>query len=721
MTTTSITYTRGSAPPVTEITSTVGEAIAVTITLRNADGTARNCTGGRVEWCFGRRGADLTGHLAADGEANGVHVVTLSERDAALLDGSYQHDAWYYPVSGPRERAGATSALILERGVGPVDGAALNQSEAETGSVIDARVTDLETASATHATTTALSAVSGRVSALEGNAANYATASSVSSLSERVAAVEESGGSAPDITRQYTAGVLSALTLITTLTATDLGIPAGSRATVGLRLVGQSSAGLGLVRTVQVTVQNIGGTLSVVAFAAGVDIEQGMTEAESGWDSVVRVATGGGSLEVLGIAATSSSNWTVEVWIASLATLAAATEDTTHDVSLTVDGPQNSTTVSGLRWMRSAGITDVAVSEDSGMSTPTWLATSPETVLVGGAGPRTLYYRGRYGVGLLTAIKAASVTVVLDTTDPTISAWAVSSTSSELSITLPTPTANEADCTWYWNTTGTLPGTPTWGAFNGAYTAPAWGIVTFYLWCRDPAGNVSDAPTTRTVTFTEPVTNYYSQTFSTAAAAGTAFDAAYPGWTYTSANSNMPTLAAAGDALVYTCPGAYGRVRHSGTTSLPAEYCVTWRCNNATVSTFFGLTLNVSVDGTTGFQAFLENEDRTAWRAGHGALTYTLTGWTWTLLTGAGEGFPASWSTNVVHQITLQAVTIDGTYTRVYLWIDGQRVGYWQDGATLFTAGRGFGHTGESSGGRAFRSVLVTAAANVPTYDAVAA
>ncbi len=131
MTTTSITYTRGSAPPSTEIRSVVGEAITLTITLRNADGTARNCTGGVVSWCFGRRGSSqLTGYLEVDGEATGIHVLTLTERDAALLDGNYQHDAWYYPASGARERAGETSVLILERGVGPVNGDPLNAVDA---------------------------------------------------------------------------------------------------------------------------------------------------------------------------------------------------------------------------------------------------------------------------------------------------------------------------------------------------------------------------------------------------------------------------------------------------------------------------------------------------------------------------------------------------------------------------------------------------------------
>ncbi len=107
--------------------------------------------------------------------------------------------------------------------------------------------------------------------------------------------------------------------------------------------------------------------------------------------------------------------------------------------------------------------------------------------------------------------------------------------------------------------TGTPPGTrqasPTWGAFNGAYTAPAWGSVTFYLWCRDAAGNVVENPTTRTVMFSEPVTYYYNETFSTAATAGAAFNTAYPGWSYASTGS-LPTLAASNSAVVYASPGA---------------------------------------------------------------------------------------------------------------------------------------------------------------------
>lgn len=712
MTTTSITYTRGSAPPSTEIRSVVGEAIAITITLRNADGTARNCTGGRVEWCFGRRGADITGYLEAAGTSNGVHLLTLTERDAALLDGNYQHDAWFAPASGALERAGATSALILERGVGPVDGAALNLSESETGSVIDARVTDLETASATHATTTALSAVSGRVSTLEGNASNYATATSVTALTERVAVVEESGGSEPDISRQYTAGVLSALTLVTSLSAADLGIPAGSRATVGLRVAGQSAAGLGLVRTVQATVQNIAGVLSVVAFDAGIDIAQGLTEAEAGWSSVVRVSSNGGALEVLGLAATSTSNWTVEVWIASFATLAASAVDTTHDVTLTVDSPQSSTTVP-LRWMRSPGITDVAVSEDATMADPTWIATSPESIIVGGGGARTLYYRGRYGAGpTLTAIKSASVTVVLDSTLPTITAFEMPDTSTELTVAVTTATASET-VTWYYNLTGSLPGSPTWGAAPTNITFADYGTYTVYLWCRDTAGNVVASPSTQTVIVSEPSTDYYNETFATAATAGAQFDAAYPGWTTTA-----PTeLSASGGQLYYLSQYQYGQCGRQSDPLAVRDYCVTWRFNDSSVVSFLGFMLDY--DGSSGFQVFMNNaEERTSWRAGHGGISFGLSGWEWTLLTGSGEGWPASWSTNVVHQLTLEAVTIGGTYTRVYFWVDGHRVGYFQDGTTLFSTGRSFGICGEGNPpGRPFLSVSVTE--TVPTYDAV--
>jgi hypothetical protein len=236
------------------------------------------------------------------------------------------------------------------------------------------------------------------------------------------------------------------------------------------------------------------------------------------------------------------------------------------------------------------------------------------------------------------------------------------------------------------------------------------GSYTVYAWAMDTANNISTNYLTQSVSVSSATTSsLYSETFATNATAGTQFDSTYTGWTY----AGGATLAASSNNLVYTRSGGYGLVSHLANNSTN-EYCATWRFDNATVSGFFGFTMDVETGDTTGFQAFMEESStRTTWRAGRGTLVYTLTGWTFTTT----NGWPASWSTNVVHQLSLQALTQGGTYTRVYLWIDGQQVGYWQDGTTLFAANRRFGLTGESSG-RTFRSVEVTEANNVPAYDA---
>lgn len=120
MLTAPITYTAGSAPASVAISSLVGETIALQITLKTATGAARDCRGGTVSWCFGRKNAPgVALRRSTPGTESGVHVILIPASVTGLLDGVYQHDAWFEGADGATEMVGALSPWTLTRALGP--------------------------------------------------------------------------------------------------------------------------------------------------------------------------------------------------------------------------------------------------------------------------------------------------------------------------------------------------------------------------------------------------------------------------------------------------------------------------------------------------------------------------------------------------------------------------------------------------------------------------
>lgn len=105
MTTTQISYTQGMTRSAVSISCAAGEELSIVLSLFNANGTARDCSGGTVSFSFerpSRTGTPLKSSVS--GQVSGVHTITLLAATTRFLDGQYTWDAWYHPASGAPEK-----------------------------------------------------------------------------------------------------------------------------------------------------------------------------------------------------------------------------------------------------------------------------------------------------------------------------------------------------------------------------------------------------------------------------------------------------------------------------------------------------------------------------------------------------------------------------------------------------------------------------------------
>ena len=129
-----------------------------------------------------------------------------------------------------------------------------------------------------------------------------------------------------------------------------------------------------------------------------------------------------------------------------------------------------------------------------------WSVTPPATFTVAGAGTHTLYPWAKDGGGNVSGAYASPVTVVVDTTAPTVSTFTVTSPVTSLTIPITSFTGTDSGgsgLAGYMITTSSTPPAaedPGWTSTAPAtFTVGANGIYTLSPWVKDTAGNVSAA------------------------------------------------------------------------------------------------------------------------------------------------------------------------------------------------------------------------------------
>jgi hypothetical protein len=162
-------------------------------------------------------------------------------------------------------------------------------------------------------------------------------------------------------------------------------------------------------------------------------------------------------------------------------------------------------------------VTGYMVTESATKPTATatgWAATRPASYAFTAAGAKTLYAWAKDAAGNVSTSRSASVTITLpptaDATPPTVSAFAVPSTSTALAVSITTFTASDnVAVTGYMVTeSATKPAATAtgWAATRPAsYAFTAAGAKTLYAWARDAAGNVSTSRSA-SVSITAPST-----------------------------------------------------------------------------------------------------------------------------------------------------------------------------------------------------------------------
>ena len=125
-----------------------------------------------------------------------------------------------------------------------------------------------------------------------------------------------------------------------------------------------------------------------------------------------------------------------------------------------------------------------------------WTSSAPAAYTAAAAGSHTLYPWAKDAAGNVSAIYGSPKTVVIDTTIPTVSGFAIPTTSTSLTVPITTFTATDnVGVTGYMITENSTPpssGAAGWTSSAPAtYTAAAAGSHTLYPWAKDAAGNVS--------------------------------------------------------------------------------------------------------------------------------------------------------------------------------------------------------------------------------------
>ena len=127
-----------------------------------------------------------------------------------------------------------------------------------------------------------------------------------------------------------------------------------------------------------------------------------------------------------------------------------------------------------------------------------WTSSPPTTYTAAGQGSYTLYPWAKDGANNVSAVYGSPVTVVVDLTKPTVSAFTVSTPAANRNIPIGSFTASDtggSNMAAYMITTSSTPpaaSDPGWsGSAPGTYTVASDGTFNLYPWAKDAAGNVS--------------------------------------------------------------------------------------------------------------------------------------------------------------------------------------------------------------------------------------
>ena len=141
-------------------------------------------------------------------------------------------------------------------------------------------------------------------------------------------------------------------------------------------------------------------------------------------------------------------------------------------------------------------ITEINTPPSSGAAG--WTSSAPATYIAAAVGSHTLYPWAKDASGNVSPVYGSPGTVVIDTSLPIVSGFAIPSTSNSLTVSVTTFTATDnIGVTGYLITESNTP--PSSGAVgwtssaSATYTAAISGSHTLYPWAKDAAGNVSAA------------------------------------------------------------------------------------------------------------------------------------------------------------------------------------------------------------------------------------
>jgi len=340
------------------------------------------------------------------------------------------------------------------------------------------------------------------------------------------------GGSRPSLSfGPYVCGAISEGVLLRRLTASDLGLSAGTWTTVGIRVVGYAGDGesVSYVRDCRATMVYAGGAISSPQFATGSDITIGVTESiDETWTSVVRIASDELAIEVIGACALSASRWRVQVWTLDPYSLGGVS-DVAAQESITVTVPRTvGTNAVPLTWVATPGVDGFAAWEGSSAEIPLNQAFSelaPDSVILLSGGLHHLHFAGRHASGF-TAVQSADVIATNDAIAPTITSFTLEASAASLDVDVLTLEASEEGCEvrLYQGATPTGVWTPI-ASVTSVHCAGS-DSQTVNCQVRDAVGNVQStiysASTTITITDTTP------PTLTTCALAATATSTTVP-------------------------------------------------------------------------------------------------------------------------------------------------------------------------------------------------
>jgi hypothetical protein len=188
------------------------------------------------------------------------------------------------------------------------------------------------------------------------------------------------------------------------------------------------------------------------------------------------------------------------------ATTVITLSDTTPPSVIGFTIPATSTTlavaINSIVATDNVAVTGFLVNESASTPLPSaneWSVTIPTSYTFASNGTKTLYAWAKDAAGNVSTSKTATVTIASsDATAPTVTAFALPSTSSSLTVSIASYTAiDNVAVTGYTISESSTTPSATSGVWTSSapasYTFPTSGAKTLYAWAKDAAGNVSAA------------------------------------------------------------------------------------------------------------------------------------------------------------------------------------------------------------------------------------